>query len=460
MIFNLTIEQLNETLKKGDVKVAVFGLGKVGLPLAIAWLRAGQKVIGVDISQPYVDKINNGVSPIMDEPYIPEAVKKFVSNGRFYATTDLVKASRDSDVKLIIVPTTSKQKMFYKEPLEKALRSIGKGLKRGDAITIECTVPPRTTEDWARPILEEESKLKAEEDFALAFSQERIYEGRALEDIEEHYPKVIGGIGPRSTQIFSVLYSHMTKKGVITMSNSTAAELSKIYEGIYRDVNIALANELAKLCDGLDVDFTEIRAASNSQPFCHLHMPGTGVGGACIPYYPYFALEKAEDIAIPMPLTKLARHTNEKMPEYIVSLAQEAVKKIGKDFSKIKIAVLGLAFRGDVCDTRDSPTYDLVNLLEKLETNIVVHDPFVNSDEILGMKGIQLVQLLDKALENASLVIIATDHREYRNINLREVTKKLKTPFAIIDGRNVIKIENIPKGLYLAGIGRKTINML
>ncbi|NIM45843.1 MAG: nucleotide sugar dehydrogenase, partial [Nitrososphaeria archaeon] len=149
-------------------------------------------------------------------------------------------------------------------------------------------------EKWAKPILEEESLLTAGEDFALAFSPERVYEGRVLEDIEERYPKVVGGIDQNSTELFSILYTRIAKKGVLKMSSPTAAELSKLFEGIYRDVNIALANELSKLCHRLDNDFEEVRIASNSQPFSHIHKPGPGVGGACIPFYPYFVIERAE----------------------------------------------------------------------------------------------------------------------------------------------------------------------
>jgi len=182
----------------------------------------------------------------MDEEEIPESVEKFVQSNMFSATTHLDEASEKSDVKLIAVPTTPRRGNRYSDgALKETLRAIGRNLKKGDAVSIECSVPPTTTEGWAKPILEEESGLEVDGEFALVFSPQRIYEGRALEDLEERYPKIVGGVGPRSTELFTAIYQRIARRGVIRMSGSTAAEASKLFEGVYRDVNIALANELA-----------------------------------------------------------------------------------------------------------------------------------------------------------------------------------------------------------------------
>jgi hypothetical protein len=460
MILNLPKDGLDALMDEGKLKIAVFGLGRVGLPLAAAWLRAGQIVIGADVDGEKVDMMKRGVSPMVDEPGIPEAVKAFTKSGRFRATTDLIGASRESDVKLVAVPTTRSERGFVSDYLESALRSIGKGMKNGDAVSIESTVPPTTTEKWARGILEGESSLRAEKEFALAFSPERIYEGRVLEDLEERYPKVVGGVGPRSTDLFATLYSRVAKRGVIRVSSATAAELSKLFEGVYRDVNIALANELAKLCETLNVDFPEIREASNSQPFSHLHRPGVGVGGACIPHYPYFVTEKSEEYGLTMPMVALARSTNESMPQYTVDKAQRALNALGKGFAGIKIAILGLAFRGDVADARNSPTHDLIEILSGRGSSIIVHDPLIERDAELERRGMKIVKRLEEAFDGASLVIVATDHGAYRKIDLERLKKKMDLPAAIVDGANVIPKGKVPRGIYLTGIGIKTINQL
>ena len=458
MIFGLSQKQIKEKLDGGDLKISVYGLGRVGLPLAIAWLRAGQKVIGADVNPKIVEKINKGISPIMDEPKIPESVKKYTLTGNFYATTDLIKASEESDVKIIAVPTMlTTDKKFNGRALENALRAVGKGLKKGDAVSIECSVPPTTTENLAKPILERESRLKAEKDFALAFSPERVFEGRVLEDLEERYPKIVGGIGPKSTKLFSQLYRRIAKKGVIEMKNATAAELSKLFEGIYRDVNIALANELAELCQILNVDYMEVRAASNSQPYCHLHIPGVGVGGACIPVYPYFILQKAEEQGLQMPLTQLARNINEQMPEKTIELIKKTLKELEMPIKGTKITILGLAFRGDVADTRKSPTYKLASLLKSLGAKVTVHDPYIEKDNRLEELGIPLTLSLEEAIKGASVILIATDHKEYGQKDYAKLIKLTQTPTILFDGRGIIDPNKLPPNLYFTGIGRGEI---
>ncbi|MEM0211640.1 MAG: nucleotide sugar dehydrogenase [Candidatus Methanomethylicia archaeon] len=454
MLFGLSNDEIASKLNRGEVNIAIYGLGRVGLPLAAAWLRAGQRVIGVDVNKNVVDMINMGLSPIKDEPLIPEVIREFVEAGRFKATTNLVEASRICEVKFIAVPTGIVNGRFDSRFLEDALRGIGKGLKKGDGVCIECTVPPTTTEVFAKGILEDESGLKAEEDFALAFSPERIYEGRALEDLEVRYPKIVGGIGPKSTEFFASLYGRIAKKGVIMMSSARAAELSKIFEGVYRDVNIALANELASLCSFYNVDFFEIRSASNSQPFCHLHKPGVGVGGPCIPVYPYFLLECASKFNLNLDLIKLARSINEAMPKNTVSLIIDFLMGRVDDFSKIKVAILGLAFRGNIADSRGSPTYDLIRLLLSFGVKIVVHDPFISMDNTLNSLGVHLTNSIEEAVRNANVVLIATDHDFYLGLDWIYLSNLMVEPKLLFDGRGIIDLSNIPKNLNFMGIGR------
>jgi nucleotide sugar dehydrogenase len=448
---------LKEKLKNGEITVAVYGLGHIGLPIAIAWLHAGAKVIGVDKNEQVVNQIKNKTSPITNEPGIQEAIKKYVTEKKLTVTTDSINASKNSDVKIVAVPTLlTSNKKCDTTPLQEALHSIGKGLKKGDLVIIECSVPPTTTQQVAKSILEKESHLKAGQDFGLTYSPERVYEGRTLEDIEKRYPKIVGGIDPKSTEAAAALYEVIAEKGAIKMQSATAAETVKIFEGIYRDVNIALANELAKFCAKLNLDYMELRSAANTQPYSHLHMPGCGVGGLCIPFYPYFAMEIAAKYNLPLPIVQLARTTNENMPAYTVKLAGEELKKIGQKIENINIAILGLTFRGDVADTRNSPTYEIIQRLKEKNAKIKVYDPYVKKDETLEKLGIPLMRNLKAATENASLVIIAADHTEFKKLTAKKLTENTLKPTIILDGRNVIALEKakMPADIRYVGLGR------
>ena len=450
-----TREELVAYLRDGRISVSVYGLGHVGVPLTIAWLLAGAKAIGVDIDERKIREINMGKSPIR-EPGTDEAISKFVSEGKLVATTDGEEASLRSEVKLIAVPVgLDKRGHPDLSALREAAISIGRGLKRGDIVILESSVPPGTTRGFLKTILQEVSGLKAEQDFGLAYSPERIAEGRAIRDIVENYPKIVGGIGPESSRVASALYSAVAKKGVILMDNDVAAELEKLVEGVYRDVNIALANEIAKVCRALGLDFEEIRMATNSQPYCHLHRAGPGVGGYCIPIYPYFIMKTAKDHGLELKLTKIGREINENMPKEVVRLIFDGLDKFGLEKENAKVTLLGLAFRGDVHDVRLSPTYDIIRELVKGGFNaLMVHDPYVDHDEELLKMEVKLTQDLGEALNEADIVVIVTDHSSYKKLSVSKLRKLSGKPIVVIDGRNMLKIEEqVGDSLYV-GIGR------
>ncbi|MCD6114476.1 MAG: nucleotide sugar dehydrogenase [Thermoprotei archaeon] len=456
-LLELSENEIKAKLRKGEVRVAVFGLGHVGLPLACAWLKAGAYVIGVAKTERKVSLINEGINPLKDEPTLTPIVEKYVREGKFKATTDGVGAAKEADVIIIATPTSVK----WNEPgkpldlsiLREVLETVGKGLSRGNIVIIEPTVPPGTTLNIAKPLLERISGLKVEEDFGLAYSPERIMTGHAFQDIVENYPKIIGGVGPKSSKVAKALYEVVAKKGVIVLSSPTAAELEKVAEGIYRDVNIALANELAKLSHILGIDFDEVRYAANSQPYCHLHKPGVGVGGYCIPIYPYFALHTASRFNLELQLTRLGRIINEHMPEYVANLALEALAKLNIRADKAKVAILGLAFRGNIGDTRLTPTLDLIRFLESYGiTDIIIHDPHVENNPT----KYPLVKNLEEAVKGRHVVIVATDHNEYKGLKPSKILQlsKLKR-IAIVDGRHAIDFrENVGGRVVYVGVGR------
>jgi len=448
--------------KNNKITASVYGLGKVGLPLVAAWLRAGAKVIGVDIHPDLVEELNRGVVSYPEEREVEDTIIKAVEAGNFTATTDGVQASRDSDVKIIIVPTKvdMETKQVDLTALQDAAKKISLGLKRGDMVIVESTVPPLTTEKIVKPILEKGSGLKAEKDFGLAYSPERVMVGHALKDIEENYPKVVGGVGERSTLVACKLYENIAKKGVIAVSNSTVAETAKVFEGIYRDVNIALANELSRLCSALGIDFMEVRKAANSQPYCHLHLPGIGVGGLCIPVYPYFALKVASEKGVELSLTRTGRLINEKAPVTAVETALNALKEVSPSLEPKKCAILGLAFRGNVADTRLSPTYDIIDELKMHGFEVKVHDPLIREDPVLESKNTPLLNDLRAVVRDVSLIILSTDHLTYKKHGLKTIVSDAPRPVVFLDGRNLFVEEDVPPGVYYISIsGRRVKNV-
>ena len=430
------------------ITVSVFGLGHVGASIAAVWLRAGFKVIGVDISNVVVDNALTGFLNF-HEPGVKEAFKKGLKSTRFTATTNTIQASINSDFKVVAVPVGILEGSTNLSAIKDVSVQIGKGLKDNDIVSINSSVPPRTTEDLVLPILERESGLKCEEDFALLYSPERVYEGRVIKDIEENHPTIVSGIGPKSLKIGSALYSIISNKGIIKMSSIRAAETEKLFEGVYRDVNIALANELAKLCEILNTDYWEIRRAANSQPYSHLHKPGTGVGGACIPIYPQLLMDTAVRIKGSTKITRLAREINSLMPLYCVKEALSLLPNKTKRSEDTKVTILGLAFRGGISDTRYSPSYDIIRELLKRGFQVTVHDPYVKKDTDLPI-SLTLTDKIKEAVMNADLIIIATDHPEYAKINF----KRLVTKASLYDGRGILDTTKLDE-LVFAGVGRK-----
>ncbi len=446
--------EITKKIRSGELKVAIYGLGHVGSPMASAWLRAGAHVIGVDKSPTVSESASKGKSHL-PEPGVKEAFASGLAAKRFEIYNDLEKASHNSYLKMICVPVLFSDNSPDFTAVNEVSSAIGKGLKKGDVVALNPSVPPGTTEDLVLPIIEKESGLEVEDDFYMLYNPERIYEGRAIQDIEERYPAIISGAGPKSTEVGRIIYSFIFKKGVLSVSNIRTAETEKLLEGVYRDVNIALANELAKFCEKIGVNFWEARDAANSQPFCHLHKPGVGVGGACIPVYPQFILHSAERVKGNCDITKLARAVNDAMPAFCVKEAIELLEH-KKDISldRITVTLLGLAFRGGVSDTRMSPTYQVIKEFQKMQVKkIRVHDPMVKTDPTLVQdQNVVLSSNLNDAIKGSDLIMIVADHSEYRTLTPNDIDG-----IPIYDGRSILDRTIFDRSTY-ATIGISSIN--
>lgn len=430
---------------EGKCGVLVLGLGYVGLALVAAYLRKGLTVYGIDKNSDKIKALHSRSFKFIERK-IEEAVYRGLERGMLRLSTHAPEFSGDACIKVITVPVHLDwliKEIDYSSLVEVG-ESLGRGLRRGDLVILESSVPPGTTESVFKPVLERASGLVAGEDFYLAYSPERIYVGHSLEDIEVNYPKIVSGINEVSAELAAKFYSRISRKGVIRLSSVKAAEFSKLVEGVYRDVNIALSNELAALSETLGVNYYEVREAANSQPYCHLHLPGPGVGGPCIPVYPYFILNVSVRKGFIPRLLLLARNINESMPYEIIKRFEKFLRVHGFKISDSRIGVLGVAFRGDTDDTRLSPTHDITALLRARGCrDIVVHDPLVVRDEVLDQLGILLTQDLRTALEGRDAVIVLTKHTEYSKLTTEDIVRLSKNPNILIyDSVNVITNTN------------------
>lgn len=441
-------------IKDGKLKIAIYGLGHVGAPLAAVWLRAGAHVIGVDNSKSVLALARKGRT-IIPEPNVNEAFRKGIDTGRFELYDDAIMASTDSYFKMICVPVLSQDKKISADltAVSDVATMIGKGLKKNDLVSLNPSVPPGTTEDIVIPIIEKESGLSVKSDFCMIYNPERIYEGRAIADIENNYPAIISSLGPNSSQLAYTIYSLIFKKGVLMLKSIRTAEAEKLFEGVYRDVNIALANELAKFCEVAGIDFWQARDAANSQPYCQIHKAGIGVGGACIPVYPQFVLDVANKMNVLCEVTNISRSINNGMPAYCV---RQAIKLLNfSDLPEANICILGLAFRGDVSDARLSPTYAIITELQRFGVkDIRIHDPYVSSDPNLSnYRNVLLTSDLKKAIKGSDLVILSTDHQEYKKLGMKFIGN-----IPVYDGRALLD-KNLSNKLKILTIGKGDIKI-
>lgn len=393
--------------------VCVVGLGKIGLPLACAIARAGHKVRGADISADTVDLVNDAKEPFPGEGGLAEALAEVTAAGTLSATTDTVGAVAESEVVIVVVPLVVDADAAPEfRALDEATTAVAAGLRPGTLVSYETTLPVGTTRGRFGPALEAGSGLSLGEDLFLVHSPERVFSGRIFEDLRR-YPKLVGGVDDVSDARGVAFYESFLEfderddleraNGVWSLGTAEAAELAKLAETTYRDVNIAFANELAVAAEGIGVDVHGVISACNSQPFSHIHQPGIWVGGHCIPVYPHLLMNSVPGFRLPA----LARTVNTEMPAHALELIEEDLGSLAGR----TVAVLGLAFRDGVKEDAFSGAFALVSQLEAKGATPVVHDPLYAADE-LEARGMRPHQFGD----NVDAVIIHTAHPEYASV--------------------------------------------
>ncbi len=417
------------------MKIAVVALGKIGLPLAVAFAKKGHHVIGCDVNQKTVDLVNASVEPFPGENFLAEYLREVVGSGHLTATTDTTRAVSESDAVVIVVP------LFVNEEgipdfgwMDSATEKIAAGLKSGTLISYETTLPVGTTRNRFAPALEKGSGLKAGEDFHLVFSPERVLTGRVFADLRK-YPKLVGGINESSTAAGIAFYESVLdfddrpdlqeKNGVWNLGTSEASEMAKLAETTYRDVNIALANQFAIFAEGANIDIAKVIAASNSQPYSHIHQPGIAVGGHCIPIYPRFYLWNDPRATV----VRSAREANAAMPEHAVTLLAD---NFG-DLDGKKVTVLGISYRGGVKESAFSGVFGVVSALKSRGALVKVHDPMYSDEEIIALGFVPFT-----LGESTDALILQADHQVYKNL------EKSNFPGVrvVVDGRRTMDPNN------------------
>jgi nucleotide sugar dehydrogenase len=421
--------------------VAVIGLGKIGLPLAAQFASKGANVIGCDVLPHVVETINGGRSHIHQEPGLEEAVAEGVRDGRLRATLDTTSAVAEAQVVVVIVPLMVRlDRTIDYNSIDGATVAIGRGLRRGTLVIYETTLPVGTTRTRLGPILEKESGLRAGKDFLLAFSPERLYAGRIFDDLHK-YPKIVGGLDDKSTRRAVEFYRSMLDAEVWPVENIETAEFAKLAETTYRDVNIALANQLAIYAANRQVNVGEALKAANSQPYSHIHRPSIGVGGHCIPVYPHFLLSDAADGELS--LIRDGRQTNDRMSALAIQQLEQALGGL----ESRRVLVLGASYREDVKELAFSTAIALVDLLRRAGAEVLIHDPLFTPSE-LGDLEAKVVDLESSEAAGTEAVIVQAWHRQFRDLDWRRF-KRLRVVF---DGRGSVEPDSVTAAgaIYLA----------
>lgn len=429
----LKIDNSLKTLNSEEnrMRIAVVALGKIGLPLAVQFASKGHEVIGVDVNPRTVELVNEGKEPFPGEAHLAEKLAELVPAGRLRATTDYAEAIPGVDAVVVVVPLFVNDETWQPDFgwMDEATKSLAAHLTPGTIVSYETTLPVGTLRGRFKPMIEQISGLEEGRDFTLIFSPERVLTGRVFADLRR-YPKLVGGLSEDGTRRGIALYQQLLDfdvredlpkpNGVWDMGSAEAAEMAKLAETTYRDVNIGLANQFAVYADKIGVDVQRVIDACNSQPYSHIHRPGIAVGGHCIPVYPRLYLSTDPDASV----VRTARSFNATMPQYVVDRAKEILG----DLTGLRVVVLGASYRGKVKETAFSGVFPTVDSLRAAGAQVLVQDPMYTDEELEGF-GWQPYHLG----ENVDVAIVQADHPEYSKLTPAD----LPGVRLLLDGRRV-----------------------
>lgn len=438
----MSLINLQRKIDDKSAHIAQIGLGYVGLPVACMFAKSGFRTTGLDVIADRVDKVNQGINPIEGiEPGLADLIETVVGDGNLHCTTDVTELNY-ADVVIVAVQTPVEEdthKPRY-ENLRAALTDLGKVLQEGALVIIESTIAPSTMQTVVIPTLEASSGMKVSEGFYLGHCPERVMPGRLLHNIE-NMDRVIGGYDEATAETMKLLYTNIIR-GTLDTTDLLTAELVKTTENAYRDVQIAFANEVARVCEALGGDVWKVRELVNKSPGRQMLLPGAGVGGHCIPKDPWLLISAVQE-GVQAQLIPTARHINESMPEHVLGLMQSALLDVNIDPADATVAVLGYAYLENSDDTRHSPSEAFIQVAKPLVKELRVHDPFVHA--YMGD--------LNAVLADADVAVILVAHNDYKEIDWTTVLPTMATPI-VVDARAVLLKTDMPETAKVHILGK------
>ena len=447
------IDEVRDSLESKSLNVCVIGIGRIGLPTALSFAKAGLQTIGVDINEKLVDSINIGNFPLKDEPGHEELFNKVRTDGKFSATTKIDDAIPQSDLILLSLPTPMDENNI---PDYSALRIVGKQLAKilepNSLVIVESTVEPGFIEDEFVEIINESGKLKAGENFTIGVCPENANPGEILHDFNS-LPRLVGGINENTTKIITTIYHNVFSVELVETSNCKTANAVKLTTNVFRDLNIAYVNELALMFDKLGIDTLEVLEAAKKKYNFQTHFPGPGVGGPCLPINSYQFLNTAKRIGVKLDLVKSGREINERMSDHVIDLVTDAFQEINKSVDKSKILILGVSYKPEVKDIQLTPAEDIIKKLQNIGVKILIYDPFYVGNKVFGIK---VEEKITDVISEVDATIIVTAHKEFNLID-PSIFSQMKSPI-LVDTRGIIDMVSAKKiGLVFRGIGRGKI---
>jgi len=444
------IDNVRNSLEDKSLKVCVVGIGRIGLPTALSFAKAGLQTIGMDINEKLVDSINTGNFPLKDEPGYEDIFNKVRKNGNFLATTNINEAVPESNLILLTLPTPMDEKNIPNySALESMCKQLSNFLQPNSLIVVESTIEPGFIENDLINILEETNRLHVGKNFTIGVCPENANPGEILHDFT-NLPRLVGGIDEQTTKIITMIYDFVFSVELVTMPDCKTANAVKLTTNVFRDVNIAFVNELSLMFEKLGIDTLKVLDAAKRKYNFQIHYPGAGVGGPCLPINSYQLLNTAIRTDSKLSIIERSREINEKMPDHVINLTLDGFKKCNKSIKDSSVLILGISYKPDIKDVQLSPAEIIINKLKALGARIKIYDPYYKGSQVFG---ISVEQNIEDVLSKVDASIIITAHKEFQEINPKIFTK-MKTPI-LIDSRGVVDTSSAnDAGLVFRGLGR------